>query len=136
MSIEWSETFATGVGWQDRQHKELFRRMNSLLQAMDIGHGKNEVMKTFDFLDDYFVVHFEAEEQAMNQHPYPGMIEHIAEHMGFIERISALKKECQAGPTTALVIKVQNTVVDWLIHHIGSDDQRLGRFIRETEKKP
>ena len=135
MAIEWSESFSTGVGWQDRQHKELFRRMNTLLDAMDLGHGKGEVAKTFAFLDDYVVVHFEAEEQAMNRYHYPGVIEHLSEHMGFIERVSALKKECEAAPKTAMVIKVKSIVVDWLINHIGDDDQRLGRFIREAEKK-
>ena len=135
MAIEWSSSFSTGIGWQDRQHKELFRRMNSLLDAMDVGHGKTEVAKTFAFLDDYFVVHFEAEEQAMNRYKYPGIIEHLGEHMGFIERVAELRKECEAAPTTSQVIKVQSMVVDWFVNHIGSDDQRLGKFMREAEKK-
>jgi len=135
MAIEWSDSFSTGVVWQDRQHKELFRRMNSLLDAMDIGRGKDEVKKTFTFLDEYFVVHFEAEEQAMNRHHYPGLIEHLGEHMGFIDRVSALRKECEAAPpTTALVIKVQSMVVDWFVKHIGTDDKRLGKFLRDAEK--
>lgn len=135
MAIEWSDSFSTGIGWQDRQHKELFRRMNSLLDAMDLGHGKGEVLKTFTFLDEYFVIHFEAEEQAMNRYHYPGMMSHISEHMGFIERVSALKKECESSPSTAMVIKVQSMVVDWFVNHIGSEDQRLGKFIHESEVK-
>ncbi|MFQ5735980.1 MAG: bacteriohemerythrin [Thermodesulfobacteriota bacterium] len=134
MSIEWSSGLSTGVEWQDRQHKELFRRINSLLDAMSIGLGKDEVLKLFRFLDEYFVVHFEAEEQAMNRYKFPALITHLSEHMDFIERVFVLEKECAEKLTTSTVIKVQRTVVDWLVHHIGTVDQTLGRFILEAEK--
>ncbi len=134
MAIEWSDSLATGVGWQDKQHKELFRRINSLLDAMNVGLGKEEVSRLFTFLDEYFVVHFEAEEQAMNRYRYPGLIAHLAEHMGFIERVSALKDECGAGITTGSVIKVQRLVVDWLVNHIGGVDKALGKFLIDAER--
>jgi len=129
MSIEWSNTLSTGLEWQDRHHKELFKRINALLEAMTLGHGKEEVGKVFDFLDDYFVFHFEAEEQAMSKYNYPSMISHLAEHTGFIERIAELREEFRKGPSTALAIRVQREVVDWLIRHIGDVDKNLGAFI-------
>ena len=129
MSIEWSNTLSTGLEWQDRHHKELFKRINKLLDAMTLGYGKEELVKVFDFLDDYFVFHFEAEEQAMSKFSYPGMIAHLAEHTGFIERVSKLRDECKKGPSAALAIKTQREVVDWLLNHIGGIDKTLGAFI-------
>lgn len=129
MSIEWSNTLSTGLEWQDRHHKELFKRINKLLDAMTLGYGKDELVKVFDFLDDYFVFHFEAEEQAMSKFSYPGMITHLAEHTGFIERISELRDECKKGPSTALAIRTQREIVDWLLNHIGGIDKTLGAFI-------
>lgn len=133
MAIEWTRNLATGLEWQDKQHKELFRRINSLLDAMTVGLGKGEVLKLFTFLDEYFVVHFEAEEKAMNKFNYPHMVKHLAEHTRFIEDIAALKEECKKGISTANVIQVQRRVVDWLINHIGGIDKQLGAFILRTE---
>ena len=129
MSIEWSSGLSTGLEWQDRHHKELFKRINSLLEAMTLGYGKVELVKVFDFLDDYFVYHFEAEEQAMSRFNYPGMIAHLYEHTRFIERVSKLREECKKGPSTALAIRTQREVVDWLVNHIGGIDKTLGAFL-------
>ncbi len=134
MAIEWSDSLATGVEWQDRQHKELFRRINSLIEAMNVGLGKEEVLRLLSFLDEYFVVHFEAEEQAMSRFKYPGTITHLAEHMDFIEKISAFERECKGGVASVTVVKVQRTVVDWLISHVGTADRELGRFILDAQK--
>ncbi|MBI4950181.1 MAG: hemerythrin family protein [Deltaproteobacteria bacterium] len=135
MAIEWSNSLSTGLLWQDTQHKELFRRINNLLEAMNVGRGKEEVMKLFQFLDDYFVVHFEAEEQAMGKFNYPQMVSHLAEHTRFIEDISKLSAECGKNMTTGLVIKVQRQVVDWLINHIGGIDKELGKFLASAESE-
>ena len=134
MSIEWSGTFSTGVEWQDRHHKELFKRINALLDAMNVGMGKDEVLRLFKFLDEYFVVHFDAEEKAMHKFDYPDALAHIAEHTWFIEEISKLEDECRRkGVSTATVIKTQGKVVDWLIRHIGKSDKALGAYILKKQ---
>lgn len=129
MSIEWSRTFSTGVEWQDAHHKELFKRINALLDAMNVGRGKDEVLRLFKFLDEYCVVHFAAEEKAMRDLGYPEAGAHIAQHADFIKEISGLKDECAKGVSTAAVIKAQSKVVDWLIKHIGGPDKALGAYI-------
>jgi len=132
MSIEWSGTFSTGVEWQDRHHKELFKRINALLDAMNVGMGKEEVLRLFKFLDEYFVVHFDAEEKAMHKTDYPAALAHISEHTGFIEEVAKLEDECRhKGVSTALVIKTQDKVVDWLLNHIGKSDKALGAHIQK-----
>lgn len=133
MAIEWSRNLSTGVDWQDRHHKELFKRINGLLDAMSVGMGKEEVDRVFRFLDSYFVVHFDAEEQAMSKYGFPHAVEHLREHTGFIEDVAALRKELAGGVSAVLVVKVQKLVVDWLINHIGGDDKKLGAHILKSE---
>lgn len=133
MSIEWNAKLSTGVDWQDRHHKELFKRVSGLLDAMSVGLGKDELDRVFRFLDGYFVVHFEAEEQAMSKYAFPGAMEHLREHTVFIESVAALRQEFALGATSVLVVKVQRLVVDWLIHHIGEMDKRLGAHILRSE---
>lgn len=133
MAIEWNRNLSTGVEWQDRHHKELFKRVNGLLDAMSVGMGKDELDRVFRFLDSYFVVHFDAEEQAMSKYGYPHAVEHLCEHTGFIESVASLRHEFAGGPTAVLVVKVQKLVVDWLINHIGGEDKRLGSHILKSE---
>jgi hemerythrin len=129
MGIEWSAKLSTGLEWQDKQHRELFNRINSLLDAMNLGLGKNEVVRLFKFLDEYIVIHFDAEEQVMHKFGYPEMLSHLEEHTRFIEDVSNMKDEADEALTSGLVIKVQSRIVDWLINHIGSVDKKLGAFI-------
>lgn len=135
MTIEWSNSLSSGVEWQDRHHKEMVKRVNSLLDAMSAGMGREEVEKLFRFLDSYFIVHFDAEEQAMNRYNFPGAVEHLEEHTAFIEDISTLKREYLNGSSAGLVIKVQRHVVDWLINHIGGLDKALGSYIINIESE-
>lgn len=129
MAIEWNRNLSTGVEWQDRHHKELFKRVNGLLDAMSVGMGKDELDRVFRFLDSYIVVHFDAEEQAMSKYGFPHAMEHLREHTGFIEEVAALRKEFADGASAVLVVKVQKLVVDWLINHIGGEDKKLGVHI-------
>ena len=134
MAIEWSRTLSTGVAWQDRQHRELFKRINSLLDAVTVGLGKEESSRLLRFLEDYIVVHFEAEEQAMHRFNYHATLEHLAMHTAFIDEVGRLRSEFASTPTSALVIKIQRVVIDWLIKHIGGEDKVLGSFMLNADK--
>lgn len=134
MAIEWTTNLSTGVVWQDRQHKELFKRINKLLDAMTVGLGKEEVLRLFDFLDEYFVVHFEAEEQAMNRCNYANTIGHLTEHTSFIEDVARLRKETENNVSAVLIVEVEKRVVDWVINHFGGIDKELGECILQGEK--
>lgn len=58
MSLVWTESLAVGHGLIDVQHRELFQRYNSLLQACKEGHGREELEPALDFLAEYVTKHF------------------------------------------------------------------------------
>jgi hemerythrin len=134
MAIAWTAALAVGVEEIDSQHKELFIRLNSLLVAMREGQGKNEIAKTLKFLEDYVVEHFGAEDKLMVKYGYPiqAAQAHRKEHADFVRTFGELKTEAQsaagAGPT--FVLKLQRTVCDWLLSHIGKTDLALGQFLK------
>lgn len=135
MSMEWTPSLSTGIVWQDRQHRELFKKVNALLDAIDAGIGQTEVVKLLDFLDEYFVVHFEAEEQAMNLCNYPDTLAHLTAHTNFIDEMSRLKAEAAEHVTHELVIHTQLKVADWFVNHIANIDKKLGEYILKGEKR-
>ncbi len=134
MAIEWTQDLATGLDWQDRQHKELFVRIDGLMEAMKAGKGKEEVDKVLNFLSDYVVFHFGDEERAMGKFNYPESSVHKSEHVKFNTNFSDLKKQFgTAASPSILVIQVQRLIVDWLKNHIGKTDKKLGAFLKTKQ---
>lgn len=131
MAIEWTEDLATGVSEIDNQHKELFKRINNMLEACNQGRGKEEVGRVIKFLEDYVVTHFTTEESYMTKHGYPEYPVHKAAHSLFIENFSGLKRKFETeGVGVHIVILTNSLVVDWLINHIRKVDKALGGFLK------
>jgi hemerythrin len=130
MAIEWTMDLTTGVKEIDTQHKELFKRINGLLEACSQGKGKGEVSTVIRFLEDYVITHFSAEENYMTKYNYPDYSGHKAQHLYFTENFLQLKKQFETdGPGIHIVITANRMVVDWLINHIRKVDTALGSFL-------
>jgi hemerythrin len=130
MAIQWTPDLKVGVEQIDDQHKELFRIIDELLEAMRLGRGKAEVARTLKFLETYAIEHFGLEERTMVAQRYPGYAGHKGEHEAFIRDFLELKKQHEEnGATTGLVIEINNRVCAWLRNHIGRTDRALGAFL-------
>ncbi len=131
MTFEWTEDISTGSPVIDGQHKELFRRVNLLLDG--IKNGRNtELNMIFKFLGEYVVSHFRTEEDYMMKYKYPGYSPHKIEHKLFTQSYEVLKKKFEReGATIFLMKMVEKMVCDWLINHIGKRDKDIGRFLKE-----
>jgi len=131
MAVRWTPDLAVGVEVIDNQHKELFNRVDRLLEASTQGQGREEIGKLVQFLSNYVVTHFGTEEKAMVKHGYGGITAHKAEHMAFLKDFGELAKSYETqGASTALVLAVQRRVVDWLNNHIRRSDKALGAFLK------
>ncbi len=132
MAYVWTSALAVGVNQIDEQHKELFRRINALIDAASQGKGKGEIGSVVDFLSDYVVSHFRDEEKLQIKSGYPGYQSHRAAHVKFMQDFTTLKKEfAQQGATSAMVIAVQRRVGDWLVNHIYKTDKELGSYLAQ-----
>ncbi len=133
MAIEWTQDLAVGVPGIDRQHQEIFRRVDALLQAAHHGAAKDRVGELVDFLAKYVVEHFSGEERAMAQHAYPGVAAHKERHAAFLKDFSALRAQYERdGASLALTLQVQRRVVDWLVTHIKKEDKAFGVFLAKA----
>jgi|SRR5690554_5339539 hemerythrin len=127
MAIIWNaETMSTGFDDIDEQHKELFERLNALLDAMKDGKGKSEIERLLGFLGDYAVRHFAHEEDCMARHRCPMASANKEAHAKFIRTFEDLSRRLVAeGPSLALVIETQQKVADWIQSHIVRVDTHL-----------
>ena len=83
-----------------------------------------------DYLLDYTIFHFEAEEKLQEEIQYPGIQEHKAKHAEFKQAVKELQEmlEEEEGPTEAFVAQVQKNVVDWLYDHIKGFDRSVAEY--------
>ncbi len=131
MGIEWSPKLSVGVESIDMQHKELFARVNKLLQAMTSQQSDQEVKRIVAFLGEYVVSHFSAEEKLMAQHRYPDEAKHKKAHADFMKDLGKIKAELDKNGTSGLLaIDLNHKVCSWLIDHIGQTDRALGAFLQ------
>ncbi len=130
-SIQWSDAMLTGVDEIDAQHRIL---VDTLIEAnaslTDNASDPLFEQITRDLLA-YAIYHFDTEEQLMLRHGYASedAATHVSEHRGFSERVVALRSEARSG-TPGARDALLAFLRSWLINHILSSDQRLGRFIR------
>lgn len=130
MALTWTEELAVGYGLIDAQHKELFSRYNSLLQACKEGKGRDAIVPVLDFLIDYVSAHFAEEERFMERYAFPERDEHLQQHRELFHHVAEVRKELQEkGATVAVITSINHTLFNWLLKHVKQTDVKLGRFL-------
>jgi hemerythrin len=131
MEVEWTYDLATGSDEIDRQHKELFKRINAFHEACRQGKGRGDVREVLRFLDDYVAKHFSEEEKYMLKYDYPDYEKHKAQHLEYIRTIAELQSQLEREePGDYLLIKTNRVIAEWLINHIRRVDKSLGAFLK------
>lgn len=132
MTLQWTEDLAVGHPEIDRQHRELITRFNNFLDACHQRKGKESLLELLGFLDSYVDEHFRQEERLMEQHAYPELPAHRAQHEEFRRRLALLQDElAPSGPTISVLIHTNKTLLYWLTTHIKQVDVRFGRFLQQ-----
>jgi len=131
--LKWSLDLSLGVQLIDEQHQEMFDRINRLLRAIGEIGGAEQVVATADFLQEYVIQHFAAEEEQMVLHEYPGLAKHMEHHEYFRAQVDDLRRRLsEQGPDEKLLVEAQELLVNWLRDHILQVDMVMGRFFKEN----
>lgn len=127
-TFRWTNAYSVNIADLDRQHQKLFETMNELDQALRRGQGKAALDPILEKLADYAHVHFAAEESLMEDHSFPGLAPHRAEHDAFREKIAlflAQHKAGKSGVPVSLLLFVQG----WLKQHLQNTDKKYTAFL-------
>jgi hemerythrin len=112
----------------ETQHAELARRTRELTQA--IRRGDADLARHLDFLHEYAVAHFGAEEEQMLAAGYPGTVRHQAEHDRFVGDLLALGDAYeQKGRAAFQQLNAEAWLTTWLERHVGGTDAELARWL-------
>ena len=132
MALQWSSALSLGVPDLDAHHRELFDRVDRLLDSMLHG-DRAEAGTLAAYLREHVVLHLAAEERLMQDLGYPEAANHTAEHHVFACSMLAIDAAIEErGPTAELVLRLEREVVAWLRDHVYVADAALGRFVTAT----
>jgi hemerythrin len=132
--IQWSADLSVGVGEMDRQHQQLVKLINDLYDAMRAGKAKAVIGQVIESLIQYTRSHFTTEEKYFKQFGYPNAQDHIREHVNFIGKVAAFKKDFDSN-RLGLSITVMDFLSDWLRSHIKGVDHQYSAFFLEKGLK-
>ncbi len=124
--MTWNDSMSTGVAALDAQHKEIFRGVNELHDAMLAGRGRDELGKTLSYLAQYAAMHFAKEEECMAKYQCPAAAANLSAHRAFVQKVSGFQERLKTeGASSALVLALKHELADWLTSHICRVDTQL-----------
>jgi hemerythrin len=129
MSLEWSESYRTGVRQIDEQHHWLFELLNDLERHLGRGDSVEKMIAVVVGLAAYTKEHFACEEGLMDGCGCPTACVNKMAHQRFIRLVEAKISEMHRGGLRREDFEsLHREVEDWLVQHIGRIDQRMKEF--------
>ncbi|MCL2821574.1 MAG: bacteriohemerythrin [Firmicutes bacterium] len=133
--IEWKEEYALGFVDIDNDHKSIFAVYNDFVDSIARGYGKRKMQEVFDFLMQYVIGHFSAEEALMINHNYPGFERHKVMHENFKTSVADFIHGYKTTEVTDDFVRLlQQKLARWITVHIIGEDQLIGSYIAQSEQ--
>ena len=125
----------THVPLIDEQHTELFNRINAVSTIGSLEMARHETEATLDFLGEYIIKHFSDEEELMQQSGYTKYDWHHEMHRWYIAEFRKLREEFMLrGVSVEFTQLLEKSIINWIVHHIGTVDVSLGQFINDSKR--
>lgn len=128
MTSDWTPDLTLNHELLDRQHVELFRRLQQAVAALD--RSRADLEAAVAELGDALVDHVATEERIMDETLYPERVRHRTAHEMFLADFGRLRDDLGArGPTPSVAEGIRVRLPEWLRFHILVNDQPLGLFL-------
>jgi len=127
--IHWKDEYLIDVYRIDLQHRELFR-LASLVMTLE-GTSKAVLLEVFKGLVAYIALHFQEEEQLMQDAGYPGLAEHRLLHQTVLRQMEGLVDHAET--LEDLQGKLRNVMHSWVTKHVKDADAEMGRFLKPRQ---
>ncbi len=132
MYLKWDKEILTGIKEIDDQHKELFQKINKLIENLEVDGSDENFFNAIDFLKRYAFEHFESEEKYFAEIDYPNKEEHEQEHEEFVQKINDIEEKGKIfGSAIHLSIELNAYLLNWWYIHIKQHDKKLALFMKE-----
>jgi hemerythrin len=125
--VQWrAEVHATSIEELDAQHRELFRRINVLLDALETDGSDDAVRNMMGYLEKYMSEHFACEENAMDARRCAACKLNLVEHVRFARNYGQLRRRlARDGVTRGLTTDLRQLLLAWARVHVPRVDVQL-----------
>jgi hemerythrin-like metal-binding protein len=121
--VLWDESLSVGVKKIDKQHQELVKIINCLVENEDAAGHSEPIAHVLDRMTKYAVYHFETEEALMVEYGYPDCESHREAHTQFKMKTAKFCLDALQRKET-LPDELLSFLRDWLAHHILQEDMK------------
>ena len=128
----WKEEYTIGVDMIDEQHRQLFDKIEHLLEIAKGGSwesNRRECMEIIDFLVRYTIIHFETEEKFQKEKGYISYEEHVKIHKDFTNTVLVYKDLLSNNFSSKTLKSFIGTLLAWLVNHVCVCDKKIVRNI-------
>ncbi|MGC4000178.1 MAG: hemerythrin domain-containing protein [Anaeromyxobacter sp.] len=129
MAGEWTEDLSSGVADIDGQHRELYRLVGTLREAMK-QRALEQVPAILAGLRRYTAQHFAAEEAEMELARDPYREAHARLHRAFADQYFHQVRALNEAPSLSGVLELASWLSAWLREHVREVDGPMARRIR------
>ena len=127
-TFHWSEAFSVHIAILDEQHRNLIDAVNQLDEALRTGEGNSVVDAVLEKLAEYAGVHFATEESLMQQHHFPGLTIHRAQHEDFRKHMGEFLQARKTG-SQCVPVSIMLFVETWLKQHLLKSDMLYSAYL-------
>ncbi len=122
-AIEWNEKYETNIETIDQQHKNLFRIINNLFDAVRNHKNRSELTPIARELLEYTEYHFSYEEKHFHLFSFSKTAEHEVDHRLFTQKVKEFSDEI-AQDKLSSAMPMLDFLINWLVDHIILKDKR------------
>jgi diguanylate cyclase (GGDEF)-like protein/hemerythrin-like metal-binding protein/PAS domain S-box-containing protein len=131
VQLVWRDAYRSGHPLIDRQHQELFRLANELLDAVLASRSENEVSDRGAKLVAAAIEHFRDEEEILRAIGFPALRTHAADHAALLKKTNELAASFASG-TLPVGNLFQFLAYDLVaLHMLGADREYLSHLGRD-----
>jgi hemerythrin len=128
--IVWDESLSVGIKEIDKQHQELVKIINCLVENEDASGHSEPIAHVLDRMTQYAVYHFETEEALMLKYNYPEYESQRDDHTQFKMKTAKFCLDALLRKET-LPDELLSYLRDWLTHHILEVDMKYKPYFLE-----
>ncbi len=130
MKYEFTADLLTNNSIIDSEHRELIKAVNTLMDNISSGKGKDSIDGAVTFLVDYTKKHFGHEEDLQIKAKYPALSGHKAWHVKFVKDLSGIASKITSSGSSSVIVIELSKLVSSLITHIKTEDKKLATFLK------
>lgn len=128
--IVWTPEYSVGVERLDRQHQKIISVINKLIAKPRLFMTSGTIADVLTELNSYVSEHFLLEEQLLEEHGYPRLVEHSRRHTEYGDRIADFCLKT-VEKNRNVPEELLGYLGEWWIGHILHEDMKYKRFFEE-----